>query len=104
MPLRERHEDILPLVQHFIRRFNEENGREIAEQLAPETLAILEAYLWPGNVRELENVVERAVIIAQGNEITIECLRPEIINQQTYHPATREGSEAASVCRISIAE
>ncbi|MDQ3753905.1 MAG: sigma-54 dependent transcriptional regulator, partial [Acidobacteriota bacterium] len=59
-PLRERREDVLPLAQHFIRKYNEENRREISEQLAPEVLALLEAYTWPGNVRELENVVERA--------------------------------------------
>lgn len=89
-PLRDRREDILPLVQHFIRHFNEENGRSISEQLAPEVLAALEIYQWPGNVRELENVVERAVIIAPGDEITMECLRPEIVNQQVYNSPSRE--------------
>src|ERR687887_408344 len=77
-PLRERREDILPLAQHFIRKYNEENGREVSEQFAPEVLALLEAYSWPGNVRELENTIERAVVIAPGNEITKECLRTEI--------------------------
>ncbi len=41
-PLRDRHEDILPLAQHFIQKYNEENGRNVSEQLAPEVLALLE--------------------------------------------------------------
>src|ERR671924_1638840 len=77
-PLRDRVEDILPLAQHFTQKYNEENGRQVSEQLAPEVLALLEAYSWPGNVRELENTIERAVVIAPGNEITKECLRTEI--------------------------
>ncbi|HWF90389.1 MAG TPA: sigma-54 dependent transcriptional regulator, partial [Pyrinomonadaceae bacterium] len=76
-PLRDRVEDILPLAQHFIQKYNEENGRNVAEQLAPDVLALLEAYSWPGNVRELENTIERAVVIAPGDEITKECLRTE---------------------------
>ena len=61
-PLRDRREDILPLAQHFIRKYNEENARNVSEQIAPEVLALLESYSWPGNVRELENAVERAVV------------------------------------------
>ena len=77
-PLRDRREDILPLVQHFIRKYNEENGRAITESLSPEVLSLLENYYYPGNVRELENIIERAVVIAPTDEITVECLRPEV--------------------------
>lgn len=77
-PLRNRREDILPLAQHFIRKFNEENGRNIADQLAPEVLRTLEQYSWPGNVRELESAIERAVIVARVDEITLDCLREEV--------------------------
>ena len=77
-PLRERREDILPLAQHFIQKYAEENGREISQTLDPEVLSLLENYNYPGNVRELENVIERAVVISPGNEITVECLRPEV--------------------------
>jgi transcriptional regulator with GAF, ATPase, and Fis domain len=90
-PLRDRREDILPLAQHFIRKYNEENGRQVSEQIAPDVLALLESYLWPGNVRELENAIERAVVIAPGEEITRECLRSEINDPQTAQSA-REGS------------
>lgn len=77
-PLRQRPEDILPLTQHFIRKYNAENGREITEQLSAEVLSLLENYNFPGNVRELENIIERAVVIAATDEITVECLRPEV--------------------------
>ena len=77
-PLRNRREDILPLAQHFIRKYAEENGREISENMSAEVLSLLENYYYPGNVRELENIIERAVVIAQTNELTVECLRPEV--------------------------
>jgi DNA-binding NtrC family response regulator len=76
--LRERNEDVLPLAQHFIRKYNAENGREVSENLSPEVLSLLENYYYPGNVRELENIIERAVVIAPTDEITVECLRPEV--------------------------
>ena len=78
--LRERREDVLPLTQHFIRKYNEENNRQISENLSPEVLSLLENYYYPGNVRELENIIERAVVIAPTDEITVECLRPEVRN------------------------
>jgi DNA-binding NtrC family response regulator len=81
-PLRERREDILQLAQHFIHKYNEENGRAISDQLAPDVLALLEAYSWPGNVRQLENIVERAVVIARGNEVTRQCLPTDITDPQ----------------------
>src|ERR687893_279340 len=81
-PLRERREDILPLAQHFISKYNEENARHISDQLAPDVLALMEAYTWPGNVRELENVMERAVVIAPTDEVTSQCLPTEICEPQ----------------------
>jgi Nif-specific regulatory protein len=65
-PLRERKEDILPLVEHFLAKFNADNGKEIV--ISPSALSIFQQYDWPGNVRELENVVERLVVMAR-NEI-----------------------------------
>ncbi len=81
-PLRDRKEDILPLAQHFIRKYSAENGRQISDHLSPEVLSTLEAYNWAGNVRELENVIERAVIIARGQEIERGDLREEVRNPQ----------------------
>jgi DNA-binding NtrC family response regulator len=77
-PLRSRREDILPLTQHFIRKYAAENDREISETIRPDVLSLLENYNYPGNVRELENIIERAIVIAPSDEITVECLRPEV--------------------------
>lgn len=67
-PLRERKGDLRLLTAHFIRKFSEEIGKEI-RGLAPEALAMLEKYDFPGNVRELENLIERAVVLAEGELI-----------------------------------
>jgi len=96
-PLRDRREDILPLAQHFIRKYNEENGRRVSEQIAPDVLALLEAYSWPGNVRELENAIERAVVIAPSDEISKECLRAEIADPQTATAISHDGASFAAV-------
>jgi transcriptional regulator with GAF, ATPase, and Fis domain len=96
-PLRDRREDILPLAQHFITKYNEENGRNVAEQVGPEVLALLESYSWPGNVRELENAIERAVVIAPGDDITKECLRPEISDPQSVVSSSHDGASNAAV-------
>ena len=93
-PLRDRRADVLPLVQHFVRKYNEENNRRLSEQIAPEVLALLEAYPWPGNVRELENVVERAVVIAPGAEVTRECLPAEIRDPASARMHTLSGGTA----------
>lgn len=77
-PLRSRREDILPLTQHFIRVYAAENGRQISDTVRPDVLSLLENYNYPGNVRELENIIERAIVIAPTDEITVECLRPEV--------------------------
>jgi len=64
-PLRERGEDIPPLVEHFVRKHAQRTGRPI-EKVEPEALDRLLAYDWPGNVRELENTLERAVVLSSG--------------------------------------
>lgn len=65
--LRDRKEDIPLLVEFFLRRFNEENSRDIS--LSPEALRVLADYSWPGNVRELENTMERLVVMSGRNLI-----------------------------------
>jgi two-component system NtrC family response regulator len=72
-PLRERKEDILPLIDHFLRRFAQENGKEI-EGLSSEAQDVLLKYDYPGNVRELENIIERAVVIARESVLSIDDL------------------------------
>jgi DNA-binding NtrC family response regulator len=92
-PLRNRREDILPLTKHFIRKYNEENGRTISDQITPEVLRVLESYPWPGNVRELETSTERSVIVARTDEITLDCLREEIVNPQARAVASTGGAD-----------
>jgi Nif-specific regulatory protein len=65
--LRERKEDIPHLTEHFLKRFNEENDKNIS--ISPESLRILIGYSWPGNVRELENTMERLVVMSNGKSI-----------------------------------
>jgi two-component system NtrC family response regulator len=64
-PLRERREDIGPLVAHFLRKL----AAPPAVHFSPEALALLQAYSWPGNIRELQNVVERCLILRRGDRI-----------------------------------
>ena len=72
-PLRERPEDIDPLVRHFIARLNIKHDRKIVD-LTPESSAELESYGWPGNVRELENVIERAMVLCEGTTLSVPSL------------------------------
>jgi formate hydrogenlyase transcriptional activator len=65
-PLRERREDIPLLVTHFVERCCRKLGKRV-DRIAPETMSALQAYDWPGNVRELQNLIERAVILADGD-------------------------------------
>jgi Nif-specific regulatory protein len=66
-PLRDRREDILPLTEHFLERFNREHGKGVA--FSEEALDLLLEYRWTGNVRELENLVERAVVMAKAHVV-----------------------------------
>lgn len=67
-PLRERKGDIPPLINHYIETFNTEFRKKI-RGVAPTAMAALEAYAWRGNVRELRNALERAILLADGNEL-----------------------------------
>jgi len=80
--LRDRREDIPPLVDHFFARFATEQG-VLAPSIAPEAMTALQAYEWPGNVRQLRNVVERTVIMAPREKlgrIEADMLPPEIVS------------------------
>jgi two-component system response regulator PilR (NtrC family) len=72
-PLRERREDIPLLVDHFVRKFSAEHGRQVGGT-DPEAMSALMAYHFPGNVRELENLIERAVTLAPGDRVSAEAL------------------------------
>lgn len=76
-PLRERREDIPPLVEHFIKAYSKDNLKQV-KGISQDTLSILTNYNWPGNIRELENIIERAVILDTDGVIARDDL-PEII-------------------------
>src|SRR5436190_3889172 len=78
-PLRERREDIHPLVIHFLEYYKQRTGRFVSG-ISKDALRALVTYDWPGNVRELENAIERAVIIAAGRQIEIDDLPTAITN------------------------
>lgn len=83
-PLKERPDDIPTLVDHFLRKFSIELGKEVYE-VDDEVISIFMKYPWPGNVRELENVIERAVVLASGPQITIRELPYELISYVEGH-------------------
>jgi formate hydrogenlyase transcriptional activator len=70
-PLRERPDDVADLTRHFLHHFNRRMGKRIAG-IDPNSLRLLTGYPWPGNVRELENLVERAMIVADGGTLRID--------------------------------
>jgi len=89
-PLRDRKEDIPHLVEHFLRKFGEENGRP-GLQFAPAAMKALMDYDWPGNVRELENAVERAVVLASGPS-----LGPDLLPEQLFQNSSQGAAGNAS--------
>jgi DNA-binding NtrC family response regulator len=81
--LRERREDIPPLVEHFIQKFNKENAKEV-RFLSPEAMELVMKYDWPGNIRELENAIERCVVLADpASELVTPDLLPFAIQSTT---------------------
>jgi transcriptional regulator with PAS, ATPase and Fis domain len=87
-PLRERPEDIADLVGHFLTYYSEENDRYVTH-IDPKALEALKNYHWPGNVRELQNYVERAVVMASGDELTCELLPEAVLRGPKARTAPR---------------
>jgi transcriptional regulator with GAF, ATPase, and Fis domain len=77
-PLRERREDIPELVTHFLRQHGPRCGKGEV-QMDDDALAVLKAYDWPGNIRELESAVQRAVVVAEGPELGVHDLPPDVV-------------------------
>jgi two-component system response regulator AtoC len=95
-PLRERKEDILPLAEHFLKKYIEENNKE-EKIFSPEVVEFMLNYSWPGNVRELENMIEHGVILSKNVEITLAELPQDIT-----HPPTAEEKTIEAVTRNHI--
>jgi two-component system response regulator AtoC len=88
-PLRERPKDIPLLIDHFLRRFRDALGKPV-DSVSDEALERLVTYPWPGNVRELINVVERAVILADGNLLGLRELPDNVVRRAAAPPAGAE--------------
>ena len=94
-PLRQRPEDILPLVDHFVDHFNRQLGRRV-RRLAPALLDALRGLAWAGNVRELRNVVENMVLFCQGEELSTADLPPEYRHTGVVSPAAEAIGEGGA--------
>jgi DNA-binding NtrC family response regulator len=97
--LRERREDVEPLVLYFLNRFAEQNGRDM-HCVQNEAMRLLHDHDWPGNVRELQNYIERAVILGTGPELTVEHLPPQLRGQIAPRPIRRRtgGADLTILC------
>jgi len=91
-PLRERREDVPALVKHFLRIYNKANDRHVP-RIQRAALDALQRYDWPGNVRELQNYVERAVVLATGDEMTVELLPEAVLGEKPRRIGRRPGTD-----------
>jgi DNA-binding NtrC family response regulator len=97
-PLRSRRDDIPLLVSHFLEHYNEQNDRYVVH-IQKEALDALVKYHWPGNVRELQNVVERCVVMAVGDELTLDLLPPAMRGDRAAPAAPGRGGDLDSLAR-----
>jgi two-component system, NtrC family, response regulator AtoC len=107
-PLRDRLDDLSPLVSHFIAKFSRQMGVATAPTSA-EAIAKLREYNWPGNVRELENIIERAMILARG--VPVSAIHLDFGRRATSHaatpaslPAVQPGTGPVAIAPAALAE
>ncbi len=106
-PLRERTDDLSKLIQHFLARYSGKHGRNL-QRLSPEARVILQAYEYPGNARELANILERAVIVAEGKRLEAQDLPPGLsaavsAQQRKDRPQSLAQLEAAYIAETLAA-
>ncbi|MBO4335249.1 MAG: sigma 54-interacting transcriptional regulator [Desulfovibrio sp.] len=95
-PLRKRSEDILPLCQHFLKKFAHENGTS-PPRISSKAMDLLQRYAWPGNVRELENVLLRAVLLLGQEKLITQDHLPTLLSQSPEEQAlTNQGGDLPS--------
>jgi len=94
-PLRDRQSDIPLLVQHFLKKCNENQGQQ-AKVISDETIQMLANYSWPGNIRELGNFIERMVVLSVGDNITPRDLPEKVLGEvprENLPPMEKPGHE-----------
>jgi two-component system nitrogen regulation response regulator GlnG len=105
-PLRDRADDLPVLVQHYLRRFSAELGREVRE-ISPEALARLQSYSWPGNIRELQSVLRQALLRASGT-VLLPAFLPELAGSYTPTsialPASLPRGSSAQIAAVAAPE
>lgn len=95
-PLRERREDIPELAYYFLKIYNEENYRSV-QRIAPAAMEAMQKYSWPGNVRELQNYIERAVVLAPGDEVTPELLPEAVLGGKPRRIGRHRGADTETL-------
>lgn len=97
-PLRERTDDIPALVHHFVKRYAAVNNRPVP-RVTDELLNYLKNYAWPGNVRELQNNIERAIVLCQDEELTIDLFPPHVRGLAPIRLGRAKGGTLETMCR-----
>ena len=97
-PLRERPEDIEPLVGHFVAHFGRRMGKKF-RGISQGSLGRLQGYDWPGNIRELQNVLERACVLAKGPVVDVPDPALGTRQRRAWHPTTLDEAEQAHIGR-----
>ena len=101
-PLADRRDDIAPLAEHFATSYATSNGHP-APIISNETLVALRAYSWPGNVRELQNYVERAIVLATGEVLTLDLFPPQLQGRAPLRVGRDRPRDISSLCRELVA-
>jgi len=98
-PLRSRREDILPLAEHFLKKYAKQNNSPV-KSFSPEAVEFMLNYDWPGNVRELENMVERGVVLSKDKAITLAEFPQELTNSNPIEGKTLEALEKNHIRKV----
>src|SRR4030095_926090 len=102
-PLRDRGDDILVLARHFLHEFSRKFQKRFVD-LAPDASQRLLVYAWPGNVRELRNVIERVVLLEEGELLQAEHLPPEVLGRRAAIPTPASGGDADALPTLAQME
>ncbi len=100
-PLRDRAGDIPALVEHFMRKFSAEHGKQVVG-VTDEAMALIQRYPMPGNVRELSNIIERAVVLSKRPTIDVADLPPYVVDETADGPMLPPHARAGLMCDDAV--